>query len=53
MDDVLAALRAAHEALHADGIPRVSTTVKLGTRADKEQTMAAKLQSVRDHNGEL
>ena len=50
LSDVLAALEACHVHLHDDGVPRVSTTVKLGTRVDKAQTMADKLQSVDTHN---
>ena len=34
-DDVLNAIRAAHERLHSNGVPRVSTTIKVGTRIDK------------------
>ena len=47
-DEVFAALRRCHEAVHAQGAPRVSTTVKLGTRTDKTQRMADKVRSVED-----
>ncbi len=43
---VFAALEACHEKLHQMGAPRVSTTVKLGTRNDRDQTMGDKLSSV-------
>lgn len=46
-DRVMAALKRCHEALHDMGVPRVATNVRLGTRTDREQTMADKLQSVR------
>ena len=35
-----------HEALHAMGVPRIHTDIKLGTRSDREQRMADKLESV-------
>jgi uncharacterized protein (TIGR00106 family) len=47
-DEVFAALRRCHEALHAMGAPRVFTTIKVGTRADREQTLADKVRSVRE-----
>lgn len=47
-DDVMAALKRCHEALHADGAPRLSTTIRLGTRVDKAQTMADKVRAVHD-----
>jgi uncharacterized protein (TIGR00106 family) len=40
--DVLAAVRLVHETLHAEGVPRLSTAVKIGTRTDKETTLAGK-----------
>jgi uncharacterized protein (TIGR00106 family) len=46
-DDVFAAIRRCHEAVHAMGAPRISTTIKVGTRTDRAQTMADKVQSVR------
>ena len=45
-DQVFAAIRRCHEEIHAAGAPRISTTIKLGTRVDREQTMADKLRSV-------
>ena len=53
-DVVMAAIKACHEAVHAMGAPRISTTIKLGTRVDRAQTMADKIQSVEeklDENG--
>ncbi len=46
-DTVMAALRQCHETLHAMGVPRVHTEVRVGTRADREQTMADKVASVK------
>ncbi|MBT3268322.1 MTH1187 family thiamine-binding protein [Candidatus Poribacteria bacterium] len=45
-EDVMAALKRCHEALHAAGAPRLSTTIRLGTRVDKSQTMADKVRVV-------
>ena len=45
-DQVFAAIRSCHEKIHAEGAPRISTTIKLGTRVDREQTMEDKLRSV-------
>lgn len=47
-DAVMAAVKRCHETLHARGIPRLSTTIKLGTRNDKPQSMEDKVQSVKD-----
>jgi uncharacterized protein YqgV (UPF0045/DUF77 family) len=44
---VFAALRACHERVHAMGAPRISTSLRLGTRVDREQSMQDKLDSVR------
>lgn len=46
-DEVFEALRLCHERVHALGAPRISTSVRLGTRVDRDQTMADKLDSVR------
>ncbi len=45
-DAVFAALRRCHEVVHAMGVPRLSTTIKLGTRTDRAQSMDQKVQSV-------
>ena len=45
-DMVMAAVKRCHERIHAMGAPRITTTIKLGTRVDKEQTMADKVTSV-------
>ena len=47
-DMVFAALKRCHEALHAMGVPRVTTTLQVGTRTDREQTLADKIHSVRE-----
>lgn len=43
LDDVLAAVRRAIETLHGEGVVRLSTHVKIGTRTDKVPTMAGKM----------
>lgn len=45
-DLVMAAVKRCHERLHEIGAPRIITTIKLGTRIDREQTMADKISSV-------
>jgi uncharacterized protein (TIGR00106 family) len=45
-DAVMAAIRACHEALHAMGVPRIHTDIKLGTCSDRDQRMADKVASV-------
>jgi len=45
-DAVVGAVRRCHEAVHALGAPRVSTTMKLSTRVDREQTLNDKVRSV-------
>lgn len=43
LDQVLDAIRRVHETLHAEGVPRLATNIKLGTRTDKEPTLAGKV----------
>ena len=45
-EQVFAAIRRCHEQIHAAGAPRISTTIKLGSRIDRLQTMADKVRSV-------
>ena len=45
-DDVFAAVKKCHEVVHEMGAPRITTTVKFGTRTDKNQTMQDKIDSV-------
>jgi len=44
---VMDAVRQCHERVHALGAPRISTSLRLGTRVDRDQTMAEKIESVR------
>ena len=45
-DDVFSAIKRCHEALHAMGVPRISSTIRVGTRTDRRQTMEDKVRSV-------
>ena len=45
-DDVMAAVKKCHEVVHEMGAPRISTSIRLGTRTDKKQTMEEKIKSV-------
>ncbi len=45
-DDVMAAVKRCHEVVHELGAPRITTTIKLGTRTDRSQTIADKVASV-------
>jgi uncharacterized protein (TIGR00106 family) len=47
-DEVMAAIRRCHEALHDMGVPRIHTDIKVGTRSDREQHMADKIASVQE-----
>jgi uncharacterized protein (TIGR00106 family) len=42
LEAILAAVRKIHETLHAEGTPRISTSIKIGTRTDKDPTLAGK-----------
>ena len=45
-DAVFEAVKACFEKVHQMGAPRVHATMKVGTRTDREQTMADKVASV-------
>jgi uncharacterized protein YqgV (UPF0045/DUF77 family) len=42
----MAVVKRCHEVVHEMGAPRITTTIKLGTRTDREQSMADKVSSV-------
>ena len=44
---VMDALERIHRELHAAGVPRISTTIRLGSRIDKDQSMEDKVDAVR------
>ena len=45
---VFAAVKRCHETVHAMGAPRITSTLRFGTRIDREQSMEDKLKSVED-----
>ena len=47
-DDVMAAVKRCHEVVHEMGVPRISTTIRVGTRVDRTQTMSDKIKSVEE-----
>jgi len=47
-DTVLAAVKRCHEVVHQMGAPRIHTTLKLGTRTDRRQTIENKVRSVQE-----
>ena len=51
-DQVMDAVRKCHEKVHEMGAPRISTHIKLGTRSDREPSMAAAVRSVKEKLGQ-
>lgn len=47
-DAVFAAVKRCHEVVHAMGAARITTTIKLGTRTDRAQSMEDKVRSVQE-----
>jgi uncharacterized protein (TIGR00106 family) len=45
-DQVMSAVKKCHEVVHKMGAPRINTTIKMGTRTDRSQSMEDKVQSV-------
>ena len=45
-DEVMAAVKKCHEVVHEMGAPRISTSIRLGTRIDRNQSMQDKIRSV-------
>lgn len=45
-DAVFAAIKRCHEVVHTMGAPRISSTLRVGTRTDREQSMEDKIRSV-------
>ncbi len=50
-DEVFAAIKLCHERVHAMGAPRISSTMRFGTRTDRVQTMEDKIRSVEEKLG--
>jgi uncharacterized protein (TIGR00106 family) len=47
-DQVMQAIKECHERLHGMGVLRISSTIRLGTRTDREQTIEDKIRSVQE-----
>ena len=47
-DKVFAAIKRCHEVVHEMGAPRISSTLRFGTRTDRSQTMDDKIRSVKE-----
>ena len=45
-EEVFKAVKLCHKTVHAMGAPRISTTIRLGTRTDRMQSMESKIESV-------
>lgn len=45
-DEVMAAVKRCHEVVHEMGAPRITSSMRLGTRTDRDQTMQDKVDSV-------
>ncbi len=43
LQQILDTVRKVHEVLHAEGTTRLSTSLKIGTRTDKEDSLQAKV----------
>lgn len=50
-DSVMGALKEIHEELHRRGVPRITTTIRLGSRTDKEQSIQDKIEAVTSTSG--
>ncbi len=48
-DLVFQAVKECHEELHRMGAPRLSSTLRVGTRTDRVQTMEDKIRSVQEN----
>jgi len=47
-DDVFAAIKRCHEVVHAMGAPRITSTLRFGTRTDRQQNIEDKIRSVEE-----
>jgi uncharacterized protein (TIGR00106 family) len=43
LSTILEVIARLHETLHAEGAPRIATSIKIGTRTDKTPDLASKL----------
>lgn len=47
-DEVFAAVKRCHEVVHEMGAARITSSMRIGTRTDREQTMEDKIRSVEE-----
>ncbi len=47
-DEVFAAIKRCHEVVHELGSPRITSTLRFGTRIDREQSMHDKVASAKE-----
>ncbi len=47
-DEVFAAIKRCHEVVHELGSPRITSTLRFGTRVDREQSMQDKVASAQE-----
>lgn len=47
-DAVFTAVRRCHDVLHDMGVPRISSTLRVGTRSDRVQSLEDKVRSVEE-----
>ena len=45
-DQVMKAIKECHEKLHEMGVPRISSSLHIGTRVDKDQSLEDRIHSV-------
>ena len=45
-DAVFAAVKKCHQSLHDSGTQRISTSIKVGSRTDKDESLEGRIQSV-------
>jgi uncharacterized protein (TIGR00106 family) len=47
-DTVFKTVKECHQKLHEMGVPRITSSIKVGTRTDKTQSMLDKIESVKN-----
>lgn len=47
-EEVMAVVKRCHEEVHGMGAPRITTTLTVGTRTDRQQTLQDKVDSVNE-----
>ncbi|MCO4793228.1 MAG: MTH1187 family thiamine-binding protein [Bacteriovoracaceae bacterium] len=51
-EDVMAAIKECHLRLHGNGVPRITSSLRMGTRVDREQSIEDKIKSVEEKLGQ-